>query len=280
MITVSTVEEYKSLLGKIARPVGLVPTMGCLHEGHISLVKVARDENQTVVASVFVNPAQFGPREDFERYPRDLQADSALLENEGVDVLFTPSAAEMYAPGYDTWVEVGTITQMLEGASRPGHFRGVATVVLKLFNIICPDTAYFGQKDAQQVLVIKKMVRELNLGIDIKTLPIIRSEQGLALSSRNKYLSSEEKTSALAIFNSLKLAEKLYAEGERNADSIKNQMEGLLIRAGAKIDYISIASPDTLEEIETITREALVSLAVFFGSTRLIDNTLLGCTLQ
>lgn len=279
MITVGTIEEYKRHLGKFARPMGLVATMGYLHEGHLSLVRAARAENQTVAASIFVNPAQFGPGEDFERYPRDMAGDSSLLEKEGVDVLFAPRADEMYTPDHNTWVKVGTVTERLEGASRPGHFRGVATVVLKLFNIICPDTAYFGQKDAQQVLVIKKMVRDLNLGIDIKTMPIIRSADGLALSSRNKYLSPDEKASALAIFNSLKLAEKLFAEGARQSELIKKQVERVLTGAGAKIDYISVASPDTLEELETISQGALLSLAVYFGSTRLIDNILLGCTL-
>ncbi|MDD2252000.1 MAG: pantoate--beta-alanine ligase [Dehalococcoidales bacterium] len=279
MIAVSTIEEYKRLLGNLARPIGLVPTMGYLHEGHLSLVRAARADNQTVVASIFVNPAQFGPEEDFERYPRDMTGDSLLLEREGVDVLFTPGATEMYTPDHNTWVRVGTVTERLEGASRPGHFRGVATVVLKLFNIIRPDTAYFGQKDAQQVLVVKKMVRDLNLGIDIKTMPIIRSAEGLALSSRNKYLSPAEKSSALAIFKSLKLAEKLFKEGTRQSDVIKKQVEHVLTQAGAKIDYISVASPDTLEELETISQGALLSLAVYFGSTRLIDNILLGCAL-
>ncbi|MDD4635144.1 MAG: pantoate--beta-alanine ligase [Dehalococcoidales bacterium] len=279
MITVRTIEEYKKLLGELERPIGLVPTMGSLHEGHLSLVKAAKASNHIVVVSVFVNPTQFSPDEDYERYPRDIERDSALLEKEGVDILFAPNAAEMYAPGYDTWVEVGTITERLEGAARPGHFRGVATIVLKLFNIIAPQTAYFGQKDAQQALVIKKMVRDLNLDINIVTIPIVRSFDGLALSSRNKYLSPEQKTAALAISASLKLAEKLHADGVRDAGIIKERMKKLLNDASLTIDYISIAAPDTLKELETISQGALVSLAAYIGSTRLIDNTLLSCTL-
>jgi len=276
LITVTTVAEYKHLSPRLKHPIGLVPTMGSLHEGHMSLVKAARDNNRSVVVSVFVNPTQFSPNEDFDRYPRDIMGDTAMLANAGVDILFAPNAADMYAPDHDTWVDVETITDRLEGKARPGHFRGVATVVLKLFNIIAPDTAYFGQKDAQQVLVIKKMVSDLNLDLHIVTMPIVRSGDGLALSSRNKYLSPEHKRSALAIYASLKLAEKLYSEGVRNAATIKEQMSNCLQQAGARIDYISIATQDALEELEYIDQSALVSLAVYFGSTRLIDNILLG----
>lgn len=276
MITVNTISQCKQALGVTPRPIGLIPTMGSLHEGHLSLIRAAKKDCQSVVVSVFVNPSQFGPNEDYQSYPRDIEGDRALLEKEGVDILFAPTATEMYAPGHDTWVEVGSITERLEGKARPGHFRGVATVVLKLFNIVNPDTAYFGQKDAQQALVIKKMVKDLDINTNITVMPTARSQGGLALSSRNHYLSESGRITANAIYESLKLAEDLYEKGQMNAGSIKDRMQDILNNAGVKIDYISIATADTLEELEIINQKALVSLAVYIGTVRLIDNILLG----
>lgn len=276
MITVNTISQCKQALGITLRPVGLIPTMGSLHEGHLSLIRAAKKDCQSVVVSIFVNPSQFGPNEDYQSYPRDIEGDCALLEKEGVDILFAPTAAEMYTFGHDTWVEVGSITERLEGKARPGHFRGVATIVLKLFNIVNPDTAYFGQKDAQQALVIKKMVKDLDINTNITVMPTVRSQGGLALSSRNQYLSESGRITASAIYQSLKLAEDLYEKGQVNAGFIKDQMRDILNNAGAKIDYISIATADTLEELEIISQKALVSLAVYIGTVRLIDNILLG----
>ena len=276
MITTSSIKEYRQLTCRLPRPIGFVPTMGSLHEGHLSLVRAARKDCKTVVVSVFVNPAQFGPGEDFTTYPRNIEKDGTLLTKEGVDVLFAPAANEIYLPGHDTWIEAGGMAKRLEGAARPGHFRGVATVVLKLFNIISPDKAYFGQKDAQRALVIKKIAQDLNLKIDIETLPTIRTPEGLALSSRNQYLSNDEKVKALALYRSLKLAKELYDNGERDASIIKTHMQALLSAAGIKTDYISVAGRGSLEELNLINEEALVLLAGYVGRTRLIDNILLG----
>ena len=276
MITTSSIKEYRQLTYRLPRPIGFVPTMGSLHEGHLSLVRAARKDCKTVIVSVFVNPAQFGPGEDFATYPRNIEKDGALLTKEGVDVLFTPAVNEIYLPDHDTWIEVGGVAKRLEGETRPGHFRGVATVVLKLFNIISPDKAYFGQKDAQQTLVIRKMAQDLNLKIGIETLPTIRTPEGLALSSRNHYLSNDEKVKALALYQSLKLAKELHDNGERDASVIKTHMQTLLSAAGIKTDYISVADRRSLEELNLINEEALVLLAGYVGRTRLIDNILLG----
>jgi len=276
MHVITTAAEFARFRTGAACPVGLVPTMGCLHEGHLSLVERARRDNATAVASIFVNPAQFGPNEDFSRYPRTFDRDCRMLKQAKVDAVFAPAPQEMYPQGYDTWVEAGGITQRLEGAARPGHFRGVATVVLKLFNIVWPDNAYFGQKDAQQAMVIRKMVRDLNLNINIITLPIVRDESGLALSSRNSYLSREEKAAAGRIPACLKLAEKMLAGGQTGAAAIREELARFLEEEPLlRVEYISIAAPDSLEEVETIDRPALLSLAVWAGSTRLIDNTIL-----
>jgi len=279
MRVITTAAEFARFRAGAPSPVGLVPTMGCLHAGHLSLVEKARQDNAAAVASIFVNPAQFGPNEDFGRYPRTFDRDCDLLSQAKVDAVFAPLPEEMYPQGYDTWVEVGSITQRLEGTARPGHFRGVATVVLKLFNIVRPDNAYFGQKDAQQVLVIRKMARDLNLDINIITLPIVRDESGLALSSRNTYLSREEKTAAGRIPAALKLAESMLAGGENNAGAIREALTRFLEADPAlRIEYISIAGPDSLEELESIGQPALLSLAVWAGGTRLIDNTVLAPT--
>jgi len=277
MKVLSTIAEFKESRQKINNSVGFVPTMGYLHEGHLTLVRWAREENKTVVVSIFVNPTQFGPRDDFSRYPRDPERDLALLEKEKVDLVFMPSAEEMYPEGFCSWVEVEKVTEKLEGAVRPGHFRGVTTVVAKLFNIVQPARAYFGQKDAQQAVVIKRMVADLNMNLDIIVVPTQREPDGLAMSSRNTYLSPEERQAALVLWKSLNLAQQLWSQGERKAERVRQQMTNLIQKEPlAKIDYVSIAEPETLEEIVEIDRAALVSLAVHIGRTRLIDNITLG----
>ena len=276
MRIVSTIAEMKEARSRISNSVGFVPTMGYLHEGHLSLVKRAKAENEVVVVSIFVNPTQFGPEEDFARYPRDFGRDTALLEGEGVDLVFAPSAEDMYPEGSDGWVEVGKITERLEGAIRPGHFKGVTTVVAKLFNIVQPHRAYFGQKDAQQAIVIKKMVRDLNMNLEIIVAPTVREADGLAMSSRNTYLNSEERKAALVLWKSINLAQQLCSRGERNANYLRQEMIALISKEPlARIDYVSIADPETLEELGEANAPALVSLAVYIGKTRLIDNLLL-----
>ncbi len=254
--------------------VGLVPTMGYFHDGHLALMRKALELNDRVVVSLFVNPTQFGPQEDLDRYPRDLERDIRLAQGVGVHALFTPTAQEMYPPGYSTFVEVeGSLTGGLCGASRPGHFRGVATVVTKLFNIIEPDTAVFGEKDFQQLQVIRRMVRDLDLKVEIVGHPIVREPDGLAMSSRNSYLSAQERRSALALFKALKMARKMVAEGVTRADEVKRAMEeAILSHPFTRIDYIFIGEPSTLEPTETIGPGTLVALAVWVGETRLIDN--------
>jgi len=277
MKTAKTIADFRKLRPELPAPLGFVPTMGYLHEGHLELVRRARAENPSVAVSIFVNPTQFGPKEDFARYPRDPERDLALLEKEGVDVVFMPSAEEMYPPGFDSWVEVGKLAERLEGAARPGHFRGVATVVARLFDIVRPDRAYFGQKDAQQLLVIKQIVADLDLGIEIVAVPTVREPDGLAMSSRNTYLNSAERKQAVALYQSLKLAQKLYADGERDAKAILKQMTALIERQPlADIEYISIADAETLDELDTVKPPALISMAVRFGKTRLIDNVVVG----
>jgi pantoate--beta-alanine ligase len=273
MKVVETIAHLKSLRLKLAEPVGFVPTMGYLHEGHLVLVRQARAENSSVVVSIFVNPTQFGPQEDFKKYPRDPQRDLAMLEKERVDLVFMPSVDEMYPPQFSSWVEVGKITERLEGASRPGHFRGVATVVAKLFNIVQPDKAYFGQKDAQQLVVIKKMVADLDMNLQVVAVPTVREPDGLAMSSRNTYLNPEERKAALVLYQALTMAQKLWAQGEKDAQTIRQQMTNLIQKQPlADIDYISIADAETLDELDVVKPPALVSLAVRIGKTRLIDN--------
>ena len=253
-------------------PVGFVPTMGALHEGHASLVRRAREQCASVVASVFVNPTQFGPNEDFTRYPRDEAADLALLESLGVDVAFVPSVEEMYLPGATTFVDVGLLGEVLEGAVRPGHFRGVATVVTMLFSLVQPERAYFGQKDGQQSVVIRRMTRDLALPVDVVVCPTVREPDGLALSSRNRYLTPEERTQAPALNRALQAAGRAVADGERSADRLRSLMRDALAPARlGKPDYVSIADANTLEELEVVDRPALASLAVRFHSARLID---------
>jgi pantoate--beta-alanine ligase len=273
MKTVATIAEMRKLRAELTGPVGFVPTMGYLHDGHLALVKQARAQNPSVVVSIFVNPTQFGPKEDFARYPRDPERDLALLEKEETDIVFMPTADEMYPPGFDSWVEVGKLTERLEGASRPGHLMGVTTVVAKLFNIVQPHRAYFGQKDAQQLIVIKKMATDLDMDLEIVAVPTVREADGLAMSSRNTFLNPEERKQAAVLYQALTLAQKLYAEGERDAKAILKQMTALIEQQPlAKIDYVSIADAETLDELERLKPPALVSLAVRFGKTRLIDN--------
>lgn len=270
---VRTIAEIRELRRQLSGSIGFVPTMGYLHEGHLALVKQARAENSIVVVSIFVNPAQFGPSEDFGTYPRDLDRDLKLLEEKETDIVFVPFEEEMYLSEFSTWVDVEKVTERLEGASRPGHFRGMATVVAKLFNIVQPTKAYFGQKDAQQAIVIKRMVADLNMLVEIVVVPTVRESDGLAMSSRNTYLNPEERQAATVLFRALSLARQLWQGGEKDADKIRQQMTSLIQREPlAKIDYVSIANVDTLEELKVIDRPTLASLAVRIGQTRLIDN--------
>lgn len=273
MQVVRTVPEIRALRQQLDAPVGFVPTMGYLHEGHLALVKHARRENPAVVVSIYVNPRQFDPGEDFADYPRRLNRDLDLLRAQGVDIVFVPTDEEMYPPEFSSWVDVERISEKLEGVARPGHFRGVATIVAKLFNIVQPFRAYFGQKDAQQVLIIKRMVADLNMGTEIVVEPTVRESDGLAMSSRNSYLSPEERRAAAVLFKALSLARQLQEAGEEEAEKIRRQMTALIQEEPlARIDYVSIADAATLEELDSINRPALASLAVRIGRTRLIDN--------
>ena len=256
------------------RKIGFVPTMGALHKGHLALIQKAREDCDFVVVSIFVNPTQFGAGEDFERYPRDLSKDLRFCEEEGVDVVFAPSVQDMYPEDFSTWVEVkGRLTETLEGSFRPGHFRGVTTVVAKLFNIVSPDVSYFGRKDYQQALIVKKMVRELNIATQIVLLPTVREEDGLASSSRNKYLSDEERKKARVLYRSLLRAKTEIEDGEDNPSRIISSMEDLIREEGPlRIDYIAIVDPDTLEPVERIEGKVLIAIAAQVGKTRLIDN--------
>jgi pantoate--beta-alanine ligase len=277
MKVIETIAQMKAERRKLVGSVGLVPTMGYLHDGHISLVHKARSENLSVIVSIFVNPTQFGPSEDFAAYPRDTKHDLSMLEKEGANIVFMPSVEEIYPERFNTWVNVEKITEGLEGEVRPGHFKGVATVVCKLFNIVEPDKAYFGQKDAQQLIVIRKMVTDLNMNLEVVAVPTMREPDGLAMSSRNIYLSKEERQAALVLWKALCLARGNWENGERDAARLRRDMITLIEKEPfAKIDYVSIANLETLEELDTIEKSALVSLAVRIGKTRLIDNTILG----
>jgi pantoate--beta-alanine ligase len=273
MKVIPTVAGFKEARRKIQGTVGFVPTMGYLHEGHLFLARRAKAENDVSVVSIFVNPIQFGPKEDFARYPRDPERDLALLEKERTDLVLMPPVEEMYPPGISTWVDVENVTKTLEGAARPGHFRGVATVVAKLFNIVEPSKAYFGQKDAQQVVVIQKMVTDLNMNLEVVVVPTQREPDGLAMSSRNVYLNPQERQAAVVLWRSMNLAQGLWQKGERDAEKIRNEMVALIRKEPlARIDYVSMADPKTLDELSRIKGSALVSMAVYVGKTRLIDN--------
>ncbi len=276
MEIIHTIANLKSWRNQCHGSVGLVPTMGFLHDGHLSLVKQAKKDNSEVAVSIFVNPTQFGPSEDFKTYPRDLEHDLALLEEVRTDIVFIPSKEEMYPNGYCSWVDVEKVTEPLEGEYRPGHFRGVTTVVAKLFNIVEPTRAYFGQKDAQQVIVIRKMVTDLNMNLEIITVPTMREADGLAMSSRNIYLNAKERKAATVLYRALTKAKEQWQNGEKDAGYLRQATTELIqTEPLVKIDYISIADALTLEEISEIDRPTLASLAVRIGKTRLIDNLLL-----
>ena len=279
-MVINTKDELKRFIKnarKEHKTVGFVPTMGFLHEGHLSLVRKAKEENQLVVVSIFVNPTQFGPTEDFETYPRDIKKDTILAMEAGADIIFNPSVEEMYASGSSTWVEVdGDIISILCGASRPTHFRGVTTVVNMLFNIVEPDNAYFGQKDAQQAAVLTKMVNDLHMNVEIVVCPIVREADGVALSSRNTYLTKEEREQATILNKSLKLAQETYLKGEINVETLTNLIANNINQMPlAEIEYVSIYSYPILKKITKINEKAIIALAVKFGKTRLIDNVIL-----
>ena len=278
MRVIETVSQAVSACANLPRPLGLVPTMGFLHPGHVSLVNRARRENASVVVTIFVNPAQFGPNEDLSAYPRDMARDLDILERENVDLVFAPAPSELYPPGMDTWVEVGAVSRRLEGAHRPGHFRGVATVVAKLLNVTSPTRAYLGQKDGQQVAVIKAMVEDLNMPVEIVVSPTVREDDGLACSSRNSRLNPAERSAAPVVYRALRAAEKLWLDGEAGADVLKQSVRTILEAEPLvqKIDYVSIADSETMEELEVASPGAMVSTAVHIGPVRLIDNLVLG----
>ncbi|NAZ29936.1 MAG: pantoate--beta-alanine ligase [Caldimicrobium sp.] len=279
MEVIESISEMKNLVKEWKRrglSLGFVPTMGYLHEGHFALVRRAKELSDRVVVSIFVNPIQFAPGEDYQRYPRDLERDKALLEKEGVDVLFSPKVEEMYPPGFQTYVEVKELSLGLCGRYRAGHFVGVATVVLKLFNIVQPDIAVFGEKDYQQLKVIQRMVQDLNLDVKIIPHPIVREEDGLAMSSRNTYLSPEERKSAIALYKALNLAEELVNQGERRVNLLKEKLKEFIESFPyTKVQYIEFVHPETLKEVERVDEPTLLALAVFVGKARLIDNKII-----
>ena len=256
---------------------GLVPTMGSLHRGHMALVRRARLENESLAVSIFVNPSQFGPQEDFDAYPRDLEVDLALLKVAGTDLVLTPTAEEVYPPGFDAWVDVGDVARRLEGEHRPDHFWGVATVVARLFNIVVPQRAYFGHKDGQQLVVIRQMVAQLDMGVEIVAVPTVREPDGLALSSRNMYLDPERRAAAPVVYRALQRANHLWERGETRADRLREEMLRVLAKEPLvdTVDYASVADAFTLAELETVRLPAMALVAVRMGPTRLIDNVLL-----
>ncbi|MEQ8154772.1 MAG: pantoate--beta-alanine ligase [Clostridiaceae bacterium] len=276
MDIINNIAEIRKIVKKHkkeGKTVGFVPTMGFLHEGHASLIEKARKENDIVVVSIFVNPIQFGANEDLDKYPRDMERDKKLVSDMGGDYIFAPEVKEMYPEELYTYVDVEKLSEGLCGAKREGHFRGVATVVTKLFNIVSPDRAYFGQKDAQQVAVIRKMVKDLNVDVEVVSCPIIREEDGLAKSSRNTYLNSDERAAALVLSKSLEYAKKLISEGKLSTALIIESMKEFINKEPlAKVDYIEIVDRDNLNEVETIERPVLIAIAVYIGKTRLIDN--------
>ena len=277
MNTVTTLPELNTARAMLPEPVGFVPTMGYLHAGHLSLARRAKEECASVVASIFVNPTQFGPGEDLSKYPRDLARDLRLLESAGVALVWTPTPEVMYPSGFQTWVTVEELTKGLEGAMRPGHFRGVTTVVAKLFNAVQPHKAYFGQKDAQQAAVIRQMTKDLDFPIEIVVCPTVREADGLAMSSRNAYLNPEERKAATVLFRALGAAKAAYENGERRAETLRRIMtETINVEPLATLQYVSCADYETLQELERVERKALLSMAVFMGKTRLIDNFVLG----
>jgi len=279
MKIIKTIPEMKAAISghkSAGRTIGLVPTMGFLHEGHLSLVRAARKKADVTVVSIFVNPAQFGPKEDLKTYPRDLNRDSVMLEKEGVDYVFHPEAGEMYPQGYKTYVEVPDLQVKLCGRSRPGHFRGVCTVVLKLIQIVEPDFAFFGQKDALQAIILRKMAQDLNLDVQVEIMPIVREADGLAMSSRNTYLSPEERAAALVLSRSLEAAKSEIEHGERRAEVILDGMKAMIGQEPlARIDYVEAVNMEDLDPVKKIVKGTLIALAVFIGPTRLIDNIII-----
>jgi pantoate--beta-alanine ligase len=275
MNTVRTIAGLRAELAKAPRPVGLVPTMGFFHDGHLSLMRAARETNATVVVSLFVNPAQFGPNEDLEAYPRDEARDLALAEAEGVDMVFAPSVEEVYPAGFSTTVEVEGLTEPLDGAARPGHFKGVTTIVTKLLNMVGPDAAYFGQKDAQQALVIRKLVSDLNMPVRIEVCPTIRESDGLALSSRNAYLNDEERERAAGLSRALRAAELAVEQGRIDADAVIAAARRELDEAGIEPEYLELRSATDLTPAERVNGSTLLAVAARVGRARLIDNTML-----
>lgn len=279
MRIVSTIAEARAAVRALrtnGRSIGLVPTMGALHAGHLSLMRAALEQCDAVVVSIFVNPTQFGPNEDFAKYPRTWDADCALLESEGVDLILAPIATEMYPAGASTFVEVEGVSDRLDGVSRPGHFRGVSTVVAKLFHIVSPDKAFFGQKDAAQVAVLRKMVRDLDFGLELVVCPTVREADGLALSSRNRYLSPEERMQALVLSKALRRVEERVARGVLDAATlIDDALAVLASEPGIRLDYFKVVDPDTLEDVADVRNSALAAIAVFVGPTRLIDNAVI-----
>jgi pantoate--beta-alanine ligase len=279
MKKITTIKEMKAAIREVksrGKTIGFVPTMGYFHEGHLSLMRKSTQSTDVSVVSIFVNPAQFGPEEDFKEYPRNLNRDVELLKREGVDYLFYPDSEEMYPQGYKTYVQVQDLEEKLCGRSRPEHFRGVCTIVLKLFNIVNPDIAFFGQKDAQQAVILRKIVEDLDLDVKIEVLPIVRANDGLALSSRNEYLNSREREAALVLHRSLQEAKKMVEAGEKRAGVIIKKIEETIRQEPlAKNDYIEIVDLDELKPVEKIEDEALLALAVFVGKTRLIDNLMI-----
>lgn len=278
MRVVKTVKEMQQLAERLRHEgkVGFVPTMGALHQGHLELIRIAQRRCDYVVVSIFVNPIQFGPKEDYRHYPRDFTQDQKLLRELGVDVLFYPEVNEMYPENYSTYVEVEVLTRYLCGRLRPGHFRGVTTVVTKLFNIVKPHLAVFGQKDAQQAFVIKRMVRDLNFDVEILVVPTVRESNGLAMSSRNRYLTPDERRQAVVLYHGLRHAEEMIKQGERNPEKVKRAMRRLIQRESTgKIDYVEIVDTTLLAPVKEIKGEVLVALAVYLGRARLVDNFLL-----
>lgn len=276
MKVVVSLNELRAERSTMQGRFGLVPTMGFLHEGHLSLVRCAKQRCDHVGVSIYVNPTQFSPSEDLGSYPRDLERDLALLEAEGVDLVWTPRDDDLYPQGFQTWVEVEELTKKLEGSYRPTHFRGVTTVVAKLFNAFSPDVAVFGQKDAQQAAVIGRMVRDLHFPLEMVVAPIVREADGLAMSSRNTYLKPDERAAAVVLRQSLLEAERRFANGERDAGVLRDAVLAVLAEEPlAKVQYVSVADPETLSELEGTMEKALISMAVYFGKTRLIDNTML-----
>ena len=277
MQTVSTLFDLRAARLSLNGTVGLVPTMGYLHEGHLSLIRRAKIECDNVVVSIFVNPTQFGANEDLSKYPRDLERDLSLIEPLGVDLVWNPTPEIMYPTGYQTWVEVEAMTRPLEGSMRPTHFKGVTTVVAKLFNAVQPHKAYFGQKDAQQAAVIRQMVRDLNFPLEVVVCPIIREADGLAMSSRNKYLEDDDRQAATVLFRALSAAKSAYEGGERSAETLRRKMkETLTSEPRTQMQYVSCADYETLEELDVVKGKTLLSMAVMLGKTRLIDNFVLG----